>query len=319
MRGSRQGESHGGVYLVDFGSDRAARILDWNSMGIDWQGRGWDRGLRGIAFDRGLVYIAASDELFAFTPDFKPAGSWRNPYLKHCHEIVVYERSLYLASTGCDSILAFDLDACEFHWAMQVATDQFRFKGSVFDPRVGDGPLMLNKLHINSIHCAQGGMYITGLRTGGMLHFNGKLVRMAAELPPGSHNARPFRDGVLFNDTEANAVRYAGRGEGLEEAVAPTQDPIAARREVDRALDRDRVDVEDDEARAAVPRSVRARRTRLGRARIADVRDHVVIAVGQRAAGPRHIGTEAGVLGAARVERVEEAVTVVVGVRAAGT
>ncbi|MDH4049509.1 MAG: hypothetical protein OEW68_09205 [Gammaproteobacteria bacterium] len=70
---------------------------------------------------------------------------------------------------------------------------------------------MLNKLHINSIHCDANGMYVSGLRTGGMLHFNGKTVLMSAELPPGTHNARPFRDGVLFNDSEANALRYCGR------------------------------------------------------------------------------------------------------------
>jgi hypothetical protein len=48
VRGSRQGESHGGVYLVDFASQRAVRTVDWDTMNIDWQGRGWDRGLRGI-------------------------------------------------------------------------------------------------------------------------------------------------------------------------------------------------------------------------------------------------------------------------------
>ena len=221
VRGSQQGQSHGGVYLIDLEHRSVRQAIDWNKGDIDWQGRGWDRGLRGITFDGGLVYIAASDELFAFTPDFRPAGSWRNAYLKHCHEVAVHERSLFLTSTGFDSILAFDLDAQEFRWAMHVATDQFRFKGIVYDPRKQDGPLMLNKLHINSIHCTQGGMYITGLHTGGMLLFNGKHVQMAAELPPGSHNARPFRDGVLFNDTEANALRYAGRGEGLEDRAMP--------------------------------------------------------------------------------------------------
>ena len=102
---------------------------------------------------------------------------------------------------------------------------------------------MLNKLHINSIHCTQGGMYITGLRTGGMLLYNGKQVQMAAELPPGSHNARPFRDGVLFNDTEADALRYAGRGEGREDrahagAALPgrgTAEPRRRREPVSRA------------------------------------------------------------------------------------
>ena len=86
---------------------------------------------------------------------------------------------------------------------------------------------MLNKLHLNSVHCTQGGMYVTGLKTGGMLLYNGKQVQMAAELPPGTHNARPFRDGVLFNDTEADALRYAGRGEGREDRAlkVPRYDP----------------------------------------------------------------------------------------------
>jgi hypothetical protein len=217
VRGSHQGESHGGVYLIDL-DDRAVRqVIDWNRMDIDWQGRGWDRGLRGIAFDGETVYIAASDELFAYTPDFESIGSWRNRYLKHCHEIAVYERTLFLTSTGFDSVLGFDLDRKEFCWAMHLATEGFRFKGSRYDPLGDSGPLMLNKLHINNVVCDANGMYIGGLRTGGMLHFNGKAIHMAAELPPGSHNARPFRDGVLFNDSEADALRYAGRGEGDED------------------------------------------------------------------------------------------------------
>ena len=227
VRGSHQGESHGGVYLIDLDAREARQVLDWNTANIDWQGRGWDRGLRGIGFDGETVYIAASDELFAYSPDFRPLGSWRNAYLKHCHEIAVWERRLYLASTGCDSILGFDLDRREFCWAMHVVTQQFRFQGRAFDPLKDDGPLMLNKLHLNNVHCTKGGMYLAGLKTGGMLLFNGREVQMAVELPPGSHNARPFRDGVIFNDTEANALRYAGRGDGREDRAlrVPTYPP----------------------------------------------------------------------------------------------
>ena len=221
VRGSHQGESHGGVYLIDLEKREARQTLDWNKADIDWQGRGWDRGLRGIAFDGDTVYVAASDELFAFTSAFEPIGSWRNPYLRHCHELAVHERRLFLVSTGFDSILGFDLDTLEFSWAMQVMTHDFHFRGSIFDPRGQGGPLMLNKLHLNNVHCAKGGMYITGLRTGGMLLFNGKDLQMAVELPAGTHNARPFRDGVLFNDTDADALRYSGRGEGLEDRTMP--------------------------------------------------------------------------------------------------
>ena len=52
---------------------------------------------------------------------------------------------------------------------------------------------------------------------------------MSAELPAGSHNARPFRDGVLFNDTMADALRYAGRGDGVEDRAlrVPRYEPSA--------------------------------------------------------------------------------------------
>lgn len=217
VRGAQQGESHGGVYLVDLESQSVQQPIDWDTAGIDWQGRGRDRGLRGIAFDGDRVYIAASDELFAFTPDFKLIDSWRNPYLKHCHEIAVYERKLFLSSTDYDSILGFDLDKQCFNWGMNIQSKGVRFKAVGFDPVADDGPIALNKMHINNVFCNKHGMYISGLRTGGMLHFNGKTITMSAELPAGTHNARPFRDGVLFNDSEDSVLRYAGRGEGEED------------------------------------------------------------------------------------------------------
>jgi hypothetical protein len=217
VRGSHQGESHGGVYLIDLRERTVDQPVDWNRGDIDWSGRGWDRGLRGIAFDGETVYIAASDELFAFTPRFRRVGSWRNPFLRHCHEITVHERNLFLTSTGFDAILAFDLDRRRFHWGLHIAAEDDRFRGATFDPCGTEGPLALNKLHLNNVHCSSAGMYVSGLNTGGLLHFNGRAVHMAVQLPQGTHNARPFRDGVLFNDTQSNAVRYAGRGEGEED------------------------------------------------------------------------------------------------------
>ena len=220
VRGSERGESHGGVYLLDLKARSAECVLDWDTADIDWSGRGGDRGLRGIAFDGDVVYIAASDELFAFAPDFSVLGRWRNAYLQHSHEMCVHQRTLFVASTGFDSVLGFDLDKRAFHWALHIDVERFRFKGRIFDPREEDGPLPLNKLHINNVHCEAGGMYVSGLRTGGMLHFNGTAIRMAAELPAGTHNARPFRDGVLFNDSEADRLRYAGRDGREDRAMA---------------------------------------------------------------------------------------------------
>jgi hypothetical protein len=226
VRGSQKGESHGGIYLIDLQAREAVQAIDWNTVDIDWQGRGWDRGLRGIAFDGGLVYMASSDELYAYTPDFRRVGSWRNPYLRHCHEICVNGRELFLTSTGFDSILGFNLDKQVFDWAMNVQEREYRFHFARFDPLSDSGPLPLNKLHVNSVYADAGGMYLSGLHTGGMLLYNGKHVAMAVELPPGTHNARPFRDGVLFNDTEAGTLRYSSRDDREDRIMkVPTYDP----------------------------------------------------------------------------------------------
>jgi hypothetical protein len=216
VRGSQQGESHGGVYLIDLVGQEVRQAIDWNTMDIDWRGRGADRGLRGIAFHGETVFIAASDELFAYKPDFSLQGSWKNPYLKHCHEISVYEGQVFLSSTGYDSILAFDIEKQRFHWALHIEQEEFRFRARAFDPGSEDGPLMLNAMHINNVVANSDCMYITGLKTGGMLHFNGKTVSMSASLPGGTHNAQPYRDGVLFNDTGANVVRFVSPGQEEE-------------------------------------------------------------------------------------------------------
>ena len=89
VRATNQGESHGGVYLVDLLGGSFEQVIDWNEASISWEGRGADRGLRGIAFHEDLVLLAASDEIFVYDTELRLVGSHRNRYLKHCHEIAV--------------------------------------------------------------------------------------------------------------------------------------------------------------------------------------------------------------------------------------
>lgn len=209
IRGSRQGESHGGVYLVDLERERVVQPIDWNTADIDWQGRGWDRGLRGIEFDGNGIFIAASDELFMYDKDFRCTGSWRSPYLKHCHEISRFERRLYLTSTGFDSILGFDLDQHRFSYGLHVTRTGDEFRAQPFDPAGNAGPIPGNTLHLNNVCCNTGGMYISGLRTGALLKFDGRRIAPFCSLPHGTHNARPWKDGVLFNDSQKDVLRFA--------------------------------------------------------------------------------------------------------------
>jgi hypothetical protein len=218
VRGSQQGESHGGVFTVDFDNQTGEQQVDWNTGSIDFEGRGADRGLRGIAFDGDEIYIAASDELFVYDRNFEILRSHKNRYLKHCHEICRMERMLFLTSTGCDSLLAYNLDTNSYEWGFHLQRQYEKWAGHTFDPRSETGPRPVNDFHINMVHVDQNGIFLSGLRTNALLHFNSKMeVSVVCNLPSGVHNARPWKEGVLFNDTESDCVRFVDR-DGTEKA-----------------------------------------------------------------------------------------------------
>jgi hypothetical protein len=213
VRGSQQGESHGGVYTIDFELQKIEQHIDWNTSKINFAGRGADRGLRGISIDKDNVLIAASDELFGYDRHFSLQASWRNRYLNHCHEICRLERTLFLTSTGHDSILAFDLDKKAFVWGFHLQKQLGQWGGFTFDPCSENGPRAFNDLHINMVHADTTGIYISGLRTEALLHINKQnKVTEVCSLPAGTHNARPFNGGVIFNDTASDYLRVVPRG-----------------------------------------------------------------------------------------------------------
>ncbi len=212
VRGSQQGESHGGVFMVDFENQDVEQTVDWNKSDIDFEGRGADRGLRGIAFSGDDILIAASDELYRYDRSFKIKTSNRNRYLKHCHEICRMEKTLFLTSTGFDSLLAFDLEQKKYVWGFHLIRQYDRWAGHTFDPLSDMGPRPVNDYHINMVHVDNTGIYLSGMRTNALLYLNSKMeVSEVCSLPAGAHNARPFREGLLFNDTESDCVRYPGR------------------------------------------------------------------------------------------------------------
>ena len=150
-------------------------MVDWDDSGIDFTGRGWDRGLRGIEFSGGEIFIAASDEIFVYDLEFKVKRSYKNPFLKHAHEINKHENLLFVTSTGYDSILVFDLDRDEFTRGIHIRKTQKGWKSQLFDPQTDDGPQMANNLHLNNVRCSKKGLFTSGLRTDALIHLDSDL------------------------------------------------------------------------------------------------------------------------------------------------
>ena len=217
VRGSEKGQSHGGVYTIDFNSQEVEQHIDWNDGDIDFSGRGWDRGLRGIEFIDQQVWIAASDELFCYSPEFELLGSYRNEYLTHCHEISRRDHLLFLTSTGYDSVLVFNLKTLSFIWGLYISRNGDDWTGQRFDPMAKSGPPFSNNYHINMIHVAESGVYFSGLHTRALLRLSSDMsITKTCSLPEGIHNARPFLEGVIFNDTKSDVIRHVSRnGESI--------------------------------------------------------------------------------------------------------
>ena len=123
--------------------------------------------------------------MFEYDPEFNQVASYRNPYLKHCHEIVVYKRRLYLTSTGFDSLLGFDLDNNSFSWGLRLAREKKGLRGQPFNPQQERGPQPANTLHINNVFADSSALFVSGLRTDGLHAYTGRYIRQVASLPQG--------------------------------------------------------------------------------------------------------------------------------------
>ncbi|HMB61104.1 MAG TPA: hypothetical protein VKN35_14425, partial [Xanthomonadales bacterium] len=208
FHGSMEGESHGALHLVDMTGGRVAHVVDWKAPGVDWNEQGGGRGLRGIAIDDERVFVASANKLHVFSPEFELLETYRSPYLADCHEICGFENRLYLSSTAFDSVLGFDLEKKQFDWGLHVVDGESGPSATPFDPQSAAGPPPVQSLGLNSLWCDPRGMFLSGSRTSGLLYFDAKRIEELVTLPRAVQNARPWRDGVLFNDSESRVARF---------------------------------------------------------------------------------------------------------------
>jgi len=211
IRSSEQGDSHGGVYLINLEADTFDQVIDWNDPDISWEGRGWDRGLRGIAFYEGYTYIAASDELYVYNSEFNIVESFRNPYLKHCHEISIAGSELFLTSTGFDCVLVFHLKTRKYVRGYYLVHESQGLNIRLFDPNSESGPVSSMDCHLNNVFVVANKVYVSGTKMNALWEIVNNNVISAGTIPFGSHNARPYMDGVLLNDTSNDQVLYQSR------------------------------------------------------------------------------------------------------------
>jgi len=216
IRGTELSDSHGGLYLVNFRNNSADLVLDWACPDIDVEGRGGDRGLRGIAVDDIGIWVVSSCALLHFDSSFNLVNTFKNGYLKHCHEISMAGDHIHIVSTLFDALLRFDRVAERFDRGYHLYRRDGGIAMAVFDPQRPDGPAAANEFHLNSVTSLGGVLHFSGLRTPALFRIAGLKLSIATPLPLGTHNAQPFSEGVIFNDTAADRLCVRRREHGVE-------------------------------------------------------------------------------------------------------
>lgn len=240
IRSAHQGQSHGGVFLIDLATGDHVQVIDWDQGSISWEGRGGDRGLRGIAFHRDRVFLSASDEIFVYDSTFRHQSSIKCRYLKHCHEICIHRDTLYATSTGYDAVLVFDLRAWRFtagvclrplatgggsRWLSRLTKATARrlrclhpmfyravtrnLRARWFDPVADGGPRPFDLWHINNVSADDTGFYVSGAGLDGLFEVCDGRADRVADLPLGTHNACRPAGRLIYHDTERGRVGVA--------------------------------------------------------------------------------------------------------------
>lgn len=224
IRSTHQGQFHGGAHLVNLETGESRKVLSWDDGTIAFDGRGGMRGLRGIAFHNNEIYIAGTDELFVFDQNFNRLRSFPCANLTQCHEICINDHTLYLTSTKRDAILEFDLQAQAFTVGLLLVAKpvqrqvkrklvtEIAFHTEPFDPHTENGPPIRDLFHINNVFAEQGRLFIAGVRLHEVLElFPDGSTKSFGKVPDWTHNARPFRTGLLYNSTEQDAVVWGDK------------------------------------------------------------------------------------------------------------
>lgn len=216
VRSSQPGEAHGGLYLVNLESGDWKQVLSWDQMEISWDGRGGERGLRGLAFWNGMVVAASSDEIhFLDRDEWFLKHSIENAFFDSIHEICIADDTLYVASTMYDSVIQINLlNQHATPYGFSYRNDKLTHF-STFD----EGVEKHDCHHINNVFVANDEMYFSGANLEYLMRVDplGNIANKVVSLPRGTHNVQPYGKRLIYNDTDRNRIiisDWAGNEKG---------------------------------------------------------------------------------------------------------
>jgi len=237
IRAAKQGDVHGGLYVVDLFNSRPLVHIPYEKAFVNDNERGGERGLRGIAvLDDRIIVADASGLLELDKETFKITRVLQDRNIfKSVHEICYHNNSIWVTSTGYDAIVRVGLDfqVLEF-WEIlgESKEDHKLFTGKrQIDWSEAEGD---DKYHINSISSFNGRLVFSGLITP---LYDFETMEVVKEMPTiegvksFQHNFYEYEDCTLINMT---SLKHAGIIREEEENFIPIPSTNLAHFSVDK-------------------------------------------------------------------------------------
>jgi hypothetical protein len=169
VRAAKQGDIHGGLYVVDVDTEEVVHHEPYQKDFINDNERGGERGLRGICVLPDRIIVSDSAGFIELNKnDYSIVKSHQDPTaFKSIHEICYHDGFIWATSTAYDAIVKVDLDF-NLHgfWEIKGKSlpDHKAFTGKEkIDPKDRSHD---DNYHINSICTHDGELLFSGLITG---------------------------------------------------------------------------------------------------------------------------------------------------------
>ena len=224
IRAAECGDSHGGLYLIDLENETHQLVLDWKDESIDFEGRGGERGLRGVVCFNDYIYLASNSAILKLNLKFEILDQYTNEYLENIHEIHIQGDELLVTSTGFDSLLWFDLKSEKFKSALLFRKEppptsilkrlrnkllpKARFVSKFYNPNEPNQVDKKDSTHINSVFTDKDNIYFSGTSLNNLYRLDEiGNVKPDYIIPFKTHNGRFSKDYIYFNNTPTNIVK----------------------------------------------------------------------------------------------------------------
>ena len=216
IRTAHKGNSHGGIYIVDLETEKTDKVVDWNDPDINWDGRGGERGMRGIVFYKNKIITSSATQILFFSRNFDLIQTVETHIFKGIHEIYEDHGILYITSSSQDSIVLYDLNKNQFKQVIKLkkllksisltslrrrSTKQGYYIENFKTIDLNREINLSDNYHINNVYVENNRIYFSGTRLNQLFLIKNGRLKEYANVPFGTHNCRPFNNGFLCCDT----------------------------------------------------------------------------------------------------------------------